>query len=68
MTLENSTVTVFAATYTHDTLCHDEYMAYVKSLSGPVSDIDTSYSHIEYMNVGFHAELSRFFHREVSHL
>lgn len=39
-----------AATYTHETLDYEAFEAYAKSLSGPVIEPDTFYSHVEYMN------------------
>lgn len=50
MTTENTTTTAPTATYTHETLNFEGYLAYVKTLSGPVIEPDAFYSHIEYMN------------------
>lgn len=50
MTVENSTTTAPAATYTHKTLNRNEFLSYMKTLSGPDIEADSSYSHIEYLN------------------
>lgn len=50
MTIENSTAQAPAATYTHKTLNRNEFMSYMKTLSGPDIEADTFYSHIEYLN------------------
>ncbi len=50
MSNENTTAQAPAATYTHETLSYEEFATYAKSLSRPVVEADTYYSHIEYMN------------------
>lgn len=50
MSNENTTAQAPGATYTHETLSYEEFATYAKSLSRPVVEADTYYSHIEYMN------------------